>query len=248
MRGPSPWTPERDGELLGLWDEGHSTSEIGRRMGITKNAVIGRAHRLMLPARPSPIRVNQAQAQPWDEEDDGLLRAIYGGGLTVAQIAERMGRTPHAISYRAANLGLKAGKRDTQTRPRHSFARLSAGRGVPSRQTWPATTSRPRAGEPGAAVATAHCLSSLNSPEVACVTDPPPRVFLGTECKFPLWGDEKPDEYRFCAEPVRDNAKGCASPYCAAHFFLCLIPPKKKANNEPPATWGRMFANARVAA
>ena len=30
--------------------------EIGRRMGISKNAVVGKAHRLNLPARPSPIR------------------------------------------------------------------------------------------------------------------------------------------------------------------------------------------------
>lgn len=42
--------------LRALWAEGHSTAEIGRRMGISKNAVVGKAHRLNLPARPSPIR------------------------------------------------------------------------------------------------------------------------------------------------------------------------------------------------
>jgi GcrA cell cycle regulator len=42
--------------LRGLWAEGHSTAEIGRRMGVTKNAVVGKAHRLNLPPRPSPIR------------------------------------------------------------------------------------------------------------------------------------------------------------------------------------------------
>jgi GcrA cell cycle regulator len=47
---------ERDRQLAQLWDEGHSTAEIGRRMGISKNAVIGRARRLDLPARPSPIK------------------------------------------------------------------------------------------------------------------------------------------------------------------------------------------------
>lgn len=40
-----------------LWWQGHSTSEIGRRLGITKNAVVGIAHRNEgFPARPSPIR------------------------------------------------------------------------------------------------------------------------------------------------------------------------------------------------
>ncbi|WP_237214174.1 GcrA family cell cycle regulator, partial [Falsiroseomonas oryziterrae] len=50
------WTPEAIERLKALWAEGHSTAEIGRRMGISKNAVVGKAHRLSLPARPSPIR------------------------------------------------------------------------------------------------------------------------------------------------------------------------------------------------
>jgi GcrA cell cycle regulator len=50
------WTAEAIDRLRALWDEGHSTAEIGRRMGVSKNAVVGKAHRLNLPARPSPIR------------------------------------------------------------------------------------------------------------------------------------------------------------------------------------------------
>ena len=42
-------------QLRELWDEGHSTAEIGRRLRVTKNAVVGKAGRLDLPARPSPI-------------------------------------------------------------------------------------------------------------------------------------------------------------------------------------------------
>lgn len=50
------WNDDAIARLRALWDEGHSTAEIGRRMGVTKNAVVGKAHRLELPARPSPIR------------------------------------------------------------------------------------------------------------------------------------------------------------------------------------------------
>ena len=50
------WNDDTILRLRGLWNEGHSTAEIGRRMGITKNAVVGKAHRLTLPPRPSPIR------------------------------------------------------------------------------------------------------------------------------------------------------------------------------------------------
>ncbi len=50
------WAEETILRLRLLWDEGHSTAEIGRRLGVSKNAVVGKAHRLDLPARPSPIR------------------------------------------------------------------------------------------------------------------------------------------------------------------------------------------------
>lgn len=56
------WTAEAIDQLRGLWAEGHSTAEIGRRMGVSKNAVVGKAHRLNLPARPSPIRREPVEA------------------------------------------------------------------------------------------------------------------------------------------------------------------------------------------
>jgi GcrA cell cycle regulator len=58
------WTDDTICELRQLWSEGHSTAEIGRRMGVTKNAVIGKAHRLDLPARPSPIRTGSSRHPP----------------------------------------------------------------------------------------------------------------------------------------------------------------------------------------
>ncbi len=52
----SVWTPERIAEVTRLWGEGLTTAEIGKMVGVTKNAVVGKAHRLGLPPRPSPIR------------------------------------------------------------------------------------------------------------------------------------------------------------------------------------------------
>jgi GcrA cell cycle regulator len=57
------WTDETILCLRALWDEGHSTAEIGRRLGVTKNAVVGKAHRLNLSARPSPIRRGSGETQ-----------------------------------------------------------------------------------------------------------------------------------------------------------------------------------------
>ena len=47
------WTEERVAELHRLWDTGKSASEIGKILGVSKNSVVGKAHRLKLTARPS---------------------------------------------------------------------------------------------------------------------------------------------------------------------------------------------------
>ena len=51
------WTDERVELLRKLWGEGHTAAEIAKKIGqVTRNAVIGKAHRLNLPSRVSPIR------------------------------------------------------------------------------------------------------------------------------------------------------------------------------------------------
>lgn len=56
------WNDANIARLRALWDEGHSAAEIGRRMGVTKNAIIGKSHRLELRGRESPIRRGVADA------------------------------------------------------------------------------------------------------------------------------------------------------------------------------------------
>jgi len=50
------WTPDRIDLLTRLWSSGMPTAQIGKELGITKNAVVGKAHRMKLKARPSPIK------------------------------------------------------------------------------------------------------------------------------------------------------------------------------------------------
>lgn len=51
------WTEERVTELKKLWAEGHSASQIAKQLGgVTRNAVIGKVHRLGLSGRATPSR------------------------------------------------------------------------------------------------------------------------------------------------------------------------------------------------
>ena len=56
------WTDEQVEELKRLWDKGLTTGEIGKALGVSKNAVVGKAHRLGLNSRPSPIRRTEEES------------------------------------------------------------------------------------------------------------------------------------------------------------------------------------------
>ncbi len=51
-----PWNESNVERLRELWDQGLPTAQIGKLLGFTKNAVVGKAHRIGLERRPSPIR------------------------------------------------------------------------------------------------------------------------------------------------------------------------------------------------
>lgn len=51
------WTEDRVAVLKKLWAEGHSASQIAKQLGgVTRNAVIGKVHRLGLSGRATPSR------------------------------------------------------------------------------------------------------------------------------------------------------------------------------------------------
>lgn len=57
------WTDDRVSLLKKLWGEGHTAAEIAKQLGgVTRNAVIGKAHRLKLSGRVSPIQQNKKPA------------------------------------------------------------------------------------------------------------------------------------------------------------------------------------------
>jgi len=60
------WTDERIEKLTKMWESGSTASQIAEELGgVSRNAVIGKAHRLGLKARPSPVKEKAAaKAKP----------------------------------------------------------------------------------------------------------------------------------------------------------------------------------------
>lgn len=118
--------PTLDDTLRRLWAEGHTTAEIGRRMGLNKNQVIGRVHRLKLPARmsamhqfgPRPMRKPRAlppqlgeggalfpeaippSSTPSRPQADEPRPAVTSGLPSFPNLPERAARTPSPLPVR----------------------------------------------------------------------------------------------------------------------------------------------------
>ena len=90
-------TPAKVSVLIALWNEGLSTSIIGNRIGVTKNAVVGKVHRLKLPKRGSPIKqkpiaseiINLESLRPgmccWPEGEPGTEEFNFCGEPVIAE-------------------------------------------------------------------------------------------------------------------------------------------------------------------
>jgi GcrA cell cycle regulator len=62
-KSQSGWTEDRLSKLRELWDLKLSITKIGEQLGVSRNAVAGKAHRLGLPKRQSPISASGSVAR-----------------------------------------------------------------------------------------------------------------------------------------------------------------------------------------
>jgi GcrA cell cycle regulator len=91
-----PWTAERVEMLKQMWNEGLSASTIAGRLGpgVTRNAVIGKVHRLGLSGRPTPARTASPRPRaPRQPTHPGRRCLMPTHGATALK--------PHAITLRA---------------------------------------------------------------------------------------------------------------------------------------------------
>ncbi|MCX5614890.1 GcrA family cell cycle regulator [Bombella saccharophila] len=197
------WTDELIARLRELWEQGLSTAEIGRQLSITKNAVVGKAHRLNLPSRPSPIR-NKAAAEG-------------GAKSTPRPRASRAKKPAEGDVTEAKEKGKKVApgpatvEASKVEKPKKS---------VKAQQELPSAPAKKTA-KPAQEVAEAPQAVSAPPRKVT----PPRRVReamdrsirQGPTCQWPH-GDPGTPEFHFCgATPL------AGKPYCAEHAAIAYV-------------------------
>ena len=99
------WTDERVNLLKQLWGEGKTAAEIAKVLGdgVTRNAVIGKAHRLKLSSRASPIQQNKKSVKTTTADRPRPLRKepvvkninFKGKEVSLAELGPRDCRWPN---------------------------------------------------------------------------------------------------------------------------------------------------------
>ena len=97
------WSDEQKERLRVLWDEGLTTAAIGRELDVSKNAVIGKARRLNLPGRPSPVKRYSPDLTAEREAD---LRRMRLAGYSHRTMAAALGISTSYIAKELLRLGL----------------------------------------------------------------------------------------------------------------------------------------------
>lgn len=69
------WTQDKIEQLKRHWRDGMSITDIGRKLAMSRNAVVGKAHRIGLQGRASPI----------------VRRAVAPAAVVAAPVAHRPG-------------------------------------------------------------------------------------------------------------------------------------------------------------
>jgi GcrA cell cycle regulator len=200
------WTEERIERLKKMWHDGATASQIADELGgVSRNAVIGKAHRLGLEQRPSPVKPGEekekktaaaapAAAKPAPKADAPVARG--GAQHTVSQAPTRRGPLPSEMQYRSIGPG--------------GFVRQG-----PGDQQAPIPPAAPR-----------RLVPAKPSPEVADKTsllDLNDRI-----CKWPIGHPGEPD-FHFCGQPANPGF-----PYCVEHCGVAYQAQLPRRDRRPP--------------
>ncbi|HEV2748190.1 MAG TPA: GcrA family cell cycle regulator [Allosphingosinicella sp.] len=206
------WSDQRIDRLKELWAKGMTASHIADELGgVSRNAVIGKAHRLGLQSRPSPVKPNDA---PADDAADPLSVAPADAPADEDPFTAPEGEPAADAAQPAAAPGAAAAPAAPQPRI------VSVGPGGflrqgPGDQQPPIPPAPPRRlvpAKPSAEVADKTSLLDLNE----------------KICKWPIGHPGEPD-FHFCGKAANPNF-----PYCVEHCGVAYQAQLPRRDRRPP--------------
>ena len=230
------WTDERIDKLTKMWEGGATASQIADELGgVSRNAVIGKAHRLGLKARPSPVKPNDikpgdnkaGEAKPggrMDAEAPGAKPASEAPRVAqpappraAAPAAPAAAPTPAAAPAQSAepSIPLPPGQ---FAKPQQRVVSVGPGgflRQGPGDQQAPIPPAPPR-----------RLVPAKPSPEIADKTS---LLELNDRiCRWPM-GHPGEADFHFCGEKVNPGF-----PYCVEHCGRAFQAQLPRGHRRPP--------------
>ncbi|MEN3794509.1 GcrA family cell cycle regulator [Fulvimarina sp. MAC3] len=177
------WTDERVSTLKQLWTEGLSASQIADKLGgVTRNAVIGKVHRLKLESRGKTATVEAvtAEAEPVEETVEAVEAVQQQPEVEVVEETVVAGRFAAAASAASA--------------PRPQSFGATALKMEPEEEEYDAEPETRTDAKTGEVVPIARKLTLVQLTE--------------RTCKWPV-GDPMHDDFHFCGNSSRDSSPYC---------------------------------------
>ena len=215
------WTEERIDRLKAMWTKGATASQIADELGgVSRNAVIAKAHRLGLESRPSPVKPGEekekkakAAPAPKPAKPAPAPKAVPAG----PEPREAAGETPRPDSA-AAPTPSKLAEPGIQYRSVGPGGFIRQGPGDTQAPIPPAPPRRLVPAKPSAEVADKTSLLDLND-----------RV-----CRWPMGHPGEPD-FHFCGQAANPGY-----PYCVEHCGVAYQAqlPRRDRRPPPPLPYG----------
>ena len=209
------WTDERIDRLKELWSRGMTASQIADELGaVSRNAVIGKAHRLGLQSRPSPVKPNE----PGASKPKAAKPAAEPFGDVDQDPPFDMSPEPQAKPEPAPVSATPAEPKPTPQPPQPRVVSVGPGgflRQGPGDQQSPIPPAPPRRlvpAKPSADVADKTSLLDLNE----------------KICKWPIGHPGEPD-FHFCG-----RAANPGFPYCVDHCSVAYQAQLPRRDRRPP--------------
>jgi GcrA cell cycle regulator len=214
------WTDERIERLKALWTKGMTASHIADELGgVSRNAVIGKAHRLGLQSRPSPVKPNEPEPKPKPKARPKVEAAPAPARPPVAEPPAPRPRAEPKAAPPPAEDSPAADEAPRPADPKEPIVRSIGPGGFvrqgPSDQQAPIPPAPPR-----------RLVPAKPSPEIADKTG---LLDLNEKiCKWPIGHPGEPD-FHFCGNPANPGF-----PYCVQHCGVAYQAQLPRRDRKPP--------------